>query len=160
MVLALMGERWQLIDGLPNSVSGFIIAAGLMAIGFLSASSHLGYRSVRARRVALALSRPWTRRPGCDGRSDRSWSGRALAHSAGGQLASSSVSPARCSRWGRRRCRPPSHPGGFYGPSTLEILATSGLGYAGILFGIWWMRRIYLAPLETDPEARWRYRDR
>ena len=50
--------------------------------------------------------------------------------------------------------------GGFYGPSTLEILATSGLGYAGILFGIWWMRRIYLAPLETDPEARWRYRDR
>jgi len=31
-------------------------------------------------------------------------------------------------------------------------------GYGGILFGIWWMRRIYVAPLETDPEVGWRYR--
>jgi hypothetical protein len=44
--------------------------------------------------------------------------------------------------------------------STLEILVTSGVGYAGIVIGLRWMRRIYLAPLETDPQVGWRYRDR
>jgi hypothetical protein len=48
----------------------------------------------------------------------------------------------------------------FYRISTLEILVTSGVGYAGIVIGLRWMRRIYLAPLETDPQVGWRYRDR
>ena len=33
-------------------------------------------------------------------------------------------------------------------------------GYAGIVFGIWWMRRLYTAGLRADSDARWRYRDR
>ena len=49
---------------------------------------------------------------------------------------------------------------GIHGPSTPAILATSGVGYAGMLIGIRWMRRIYLAPLETDRAVGWRYRDR
>jgi hypothetical protein len=48
-------------------------------------------------------------------------------------------------------------PGGMPMPQALIVPIA---GYAGILFGIWWMRRIYLAPLETDPKVRWRYRDR
>jgi hypothetical protein len=48
----------------------------------------------------------------------------------------------------------------FYRVSTLGVLAMSGAGYAGIAIGLRWMRRIYLAPLETDPQVGWRYRDR
>jgi hypothetical protein len=41
----------------------------------------------------------------------------------------------------------------------VPALALGLLGYAGILVGIRWMRRIYLSPLELDAEVRWRYRD-
>ena len=42
------------------------------------------------------------------------------------------------------------------GPAKLVPLS----GYAGIAFGIWWMRREYTAGLRADSKARWRYRDR
>lgn len=51
--------------------------------------------------------------------------------------------------------RPPA----LSGPLVVPALALGLLGYAGILVGIRWMRRIYLSPLELDAEVRWRYRD-
>jgi hypothetical protein len=44
-------------------------------------------------------------------------------------------------------------------PMALPVFGLSLVGYAGIVVGIGWMRRIYLSPLELDPEVRWRYRD-
>ena len=51
----------------------------------------------------------------------------------------------------------------FGGPGAMPMplaLIVPLSGYAGILFGIWWMRREYTAGLRADSEARWRYRDR
>jgi hypothetical protein len=45
-------------------------------------------------------------------------------------------------------------------PAHLEAVGLAALAYAGIWAGMWWMRRIYLAPIEVDPEVHWRYRDR
>lgn len=38
------------------------------------------------------------------------------------------------------------------------VAALTVAGFAGIVFGIRWMRRIYLSPLELDPEIGFRYR--
>ena len=45
-------------------------------------------------------------------------------------------------------------------PMRIEAVGLGVIAYAGIWVGVWWMRRIYHAPLEMDAEVGWRYRDR
>ena len=158
MVLALMGEP-TLIPGVPGGVSQLLASGALLLVGFLwmrhliepgpflRGESRWRYRDrARMERMRRAI-RSLVAWPGS--RTSGWWATRIEFGLAGVMLALATVAlPGALSF------------GGFHGPSTLEILATSGVGYAGILTGIWWMRRIYLAPLEADPEAGWRYRDR
>ena len=159
MVLAMMGDARSSILGLPVSVVMLLVGIGLIAAGFLWMRHTLepgplvrgegrwryrDRRRVERFRAAIHSLIVWPR-----SRTSGWWATRLEFGLAGVMLAIATVGLQYALSLG-----------GLRGPSMLEILATSGTGYAGILFGIWWMRRIYLAPLETDPEVGWRYRDR
>ena len=160
MVLALMGDARASIFGLPANVVMLLVGMSLLAVGFfwirhiiepgshMRAESRWRYRS----QARLQRIRQWLAEGDQTVRSARTcgWYLTRLEFGlAGVMLAIATVGLQYVLSLG-----------GLHGPSMLEILATSGTGHAGILFGIWWMRRIYLAPLETDPEVGWRYRDR
>jgi hypothetical protein len=50
---------------------------------------------------------------------------------------------------------------GFRHGLSVPAVAVSAVGYGGIVFGIWWMRRLYRSPLrDAEPRHAWRYRDR
>jgi hypothetical protein len=159
MLLMPMFDSRPSLVGLPSSVVLMVATVALMVIGFLwlhrtlepgplvRGESRWRYRDrARMEHIRRAI-RSLVARPGF--RTSGWWATRIEFGLAGFMLALATVAlPGALSV------------GGFHGPSTLEILATSSVGYAGILIGIWWMRRIYLAPLEADSEAGWRYRDR
>ena len=161
MFLMPMFDPRSSIFGLPANVVIMLAAMGVLVVGFLwirhiiepgpflRGESRWRYRE-RGRRRSLPTVDPLAQ---CLA---------ALPHARlVGDPASSLRSPASCSRLANAGAAVNAFSaGGIHGPSTIEILATSGVGYAGILIGIWWMRRIYLAPLETDPAVGWRYRDR
>ena len=159
MFLVPMFDPRPSLFGLPSSVVLMVVTVGLMVIGFLwlhrtfepgplvRGESRWRYRDrARMERIRRAI-RSLIAWPGS--RTSGWWATRIEFGLAGFMLALATVAlPGALSVEG------------FHGPSTLEILATSGVGYAGILIGIWWTRRIYLAPLEAGPEAGWRYRAR
>jgi hypothetical protein len=158
MVLALMADP-TLIPGVPYPMSQLLIAAGLSLFGFLwirhiiEPGPFLRGESVwrfrdrgrvdRVRRAVRSLI-AWPR-----SRTSGWWATRLEFGLAGVILALATIGLQSALSFV-----------GVYGPATLAVLATTGAGYAGILLGIRWMRRIYLAPLEADPEVGWRYRAR
>ena len=159
MFMMPMFDPRSSIFGLPANVAIMFAAIGLLLVGFLwirhiiepgpflRGESRWRYRDrgrVDAIRRAIRSLTVWPR-----SRTSGWWATRLEFGLAGVMLALATVGLQYA-----------LSSGGIHGPSTLEILATSGVGYAGILSGIWWMRRIYLAPLETDPAVGWRYRDR
>ena len=164
MVLALMGEP-TLIPGVPGGVSQLLISGGLLLIGFIwlrhilepgplqRGESRWRYRH----RARLQRIRQWlaegdqTLRPS----RTRGWYLTRLEFAMAGLVA---VIAGACLPTALAMSRFWS---GAFTPVPAELLALVPLsGYAGIAFGIWWMRRLYTAGLRADSEARWRYRDR
>jgi hypothetical protein len=160
MFLGPMFDPRQSVFGLPASVAVMLGAIGLMVVGFLwlrhnvepgpflRGESHWRYRDrPRGQRI-----RQWLAEgdQSIRARTRGWWMTRLEFALAAGALVLATLILGEYA-FGNTS---------FYRNSTLGILGTSGLGYAGILFGLRWMRRIYLAPLETDPEVGWRYRDR
>ncbi len=160
MFLMPMFDPRSSIFGLPANVVIMLAAIGMMVVGFL------WMRHLTEPGPFLRGESRWRYRE--RGRVDRDPPADPLAHRLAALPHVGLVGDAARVRARRRHARAGdgwaagtrSRTGASTVPSTLEILATSGVGYAGILIGIWWMRRIYLAPLETDPAVGWRYRDR
>ena len=162
MVLALMSEP-TLIPGLPGGVSHLLISGGMLLIAFLWIRHNIepgpdlrGESRWRYRhRARLLRFRQWlaegdqTLRP----RRTRGWYWTRLEFSLAALVAVIAVVclPSTLQLFAPR----------FGGGASLPLAALIPLsGYAGIAFGIWWMRRLYTAGLRTDSEAPWRYRDR
>ena len=163
MVLALMGEP-TLIPGVPSGVSQLLISGGLLLIGFLwirhiiepgpdvRGESRWRYRQ----RSRLDQLRQWlaegdqTLRP----QRTRGWYWTRLEFALAGFVAGIAVAclPAVMDAFLAPFASPAI-------PLPLALIVPLS-GYAGIAFGIWWMRRLYTAGLRADSDARWRYRDR
>ena len=160
MVLALMSEP-TLIPGVPGGVSQLLVAGAMLLVGFLwirhiiepgpflRGESRWRYRH----RARLQRFRQWlaegdqTLRP----QRTRGWYLTRLefALAAVVALIAAACLPAVLGLVAPR----------FGGGDAVAALVPL-LGYAGIVFGIWWMRRLYTAGLRADSDARWRYRDR
>ena len=57
----------------------------------------------------------------------------------------------------------PAFTGGLYESTVAGFpisLLPAAIGFAGMLFGLAWMWRIYKAPTKYEVGAHWRYRDR
>jgi hypothetical protein len=164
MVLALMNEP-TLIPGVPGGVSQLLVAGGFLLVGFLwirhiiepgpllRGESRWRYRH----RARLQRFRQWlaegdqTLRP----QRTRGWYLTRLEFALAALVAIIAVAclPAVLDLFAPRFGGGESVP-----PQVTALIPLSG--YAGITFGIWWMRRLYTAGLRSDSDARWRYRDR
>jgi hypothetical protein len=141
--------------GLPDGVVLLVVSTTLMALGAAWVLHILGMDEVlrggrwryrdrgrmeRLRRTIGSLVEvPFTRTPGW-------WATRIEFAVAGGALAVATIAITGL----------PDVVG--YRSTGWPVVALTLLGYAGIVFGIRWMRRIYLSPLEVDPEVGFRYR--
>jgi hypothetical protein len=141
--------------GLPDGVVLLVVSTTLMALGAAWVLHILRMDEVlrggrwryrdrgrmeRLRRTIGSLVEvPFTRTPGW-------WATRIEFAVAGGALAVATIAITGL----------PDVVG--YRSTGWPVVALTLLGYAGIVFGIRWMRRIYLSPLEVDPEVGFRYR--
>ena len=154
--LMLGPDRFGSLFGLPDSVVLLATSTTLMAVGLVWVHHVLGMDEVlrgarwryrdrgrveRLRRTIASLIRvPFTRTFGW-------WATRIEFALAGGALLVGTIALGGL-------------PGalGYRSSAGLSLVALTVLGYAGIVFGVRWMRRIYLSPLEVDPEVGFRYR--
>jgi hypothetical protein len=141
--------------GLPDGVVLLVVSTTLMALGAAWVLHILGMDEVLRggrwryrdrgrmerlkRTIGSLVEVPFTRTPGW-------WATRIEFAVAGGALVVATIAITGL----------PDVVG--YRSTGWPVVALTLLGYAGIVFGIRWMRRIYLSPLEVDPEVGFRYR--
>jgi hypothetical protein len=141
--------------GLPDGVVLLVVSTTLMALGAAWVRHILGMDEVLRggrwryrdrgrmerlkRTIGSLVEVPFTRTPGW-------WATRIEFAVAGGALVVATITLTGL----------PDVLG--YRSTGWPVVALPLLGYAGIVFGIRWMRRIYLSPLEVDPEVGFRYR--
>jgi hypothetical protein len=141
--------------GLPDGVVLLVVSTTLMALGAAWVRHILGMDEVLRggrwryrdrgrmerlkRTIGSLVEVPFTRTPGW-------WATRIEFAVAGGALVVATIAITGL----------PDVVG--YRSTGWPVVALTLLGYAGIVFGIRWMRRIYLSPLEVDPEVGFRYR--
>lgn len=142
--------------GVPEGVVLMVVSTTLLAVGFAWLRHVLGMDEILAsarwryrdrgridglkRTIESLIEMPFTRTSGW-------WATRIEFALAGGALLAAVIVPIIL----------PGTVGGGMSPQW-PVAALTLVGYAGIAFGIRWMRRIYLSPLEVDPEVGFRYR--